>query len=98
MDAPLYPNYYRGIKKYEGHGKDFIAPGYGYRYIGVEPNSYSNAVVEMVKYHIDTLPIFRDIIDSSGTKGNYGVRPSIQMNKGERSLICMVQDEAIFKQ
>ena len=52
-------------KQYEGHGKDLIVPGSGYRYMGDDPNIYYNAVVEMVEYHIDTLPIFQDIIDTS---------------------------------
>ena len=66
------PNDYQGIKKYKGRGKDFIAPGYGYHHMGEDPNIYSNAVVETVEYHIYTFPIFRDILDASGPKGNYG--------------------------
>ena len=92
----LDPNEYKGIKKYEGHGKDLIVPGSGYRYMGDDPNIYSNAVVKMVEYHIDTLPIFQDIIDTSWLKVKYGGWMSVQMNEGERLVICMGQDEAIW--
>ena len=66
MDAPLNTNDYWGIKKYEGHGKDLIAPEYGYHYMSANPNSCSNAVVKIIEYHIDKLTIFQDIIDASG--------------------------------
>ena len=68
----MNPNDYLGIKIFEGHGRDLIAPGYGYRYMGADPNIYYNIVVGMVEYHIDTLPIFQDILDTSGPKVKYG--------------------------
>ena len=77
-------------KKYKVHGKDLILPVYGYRYMGAEPNSYSNAVVKTVEYHIDTFPIFQDIIDASGTKVNYVGWLSIHMNEDKCPLICMI--------
>ena len=47
---------------------------------------------------MDKLPIFQDIIDVSVPKGKYGGWLSVQMNKGKCPVICMGQDEAIFKQ
>ena len=75
-----------------------IAPGSGYRYMGTEPNSYSNVVVGMVEYHINTFPIFQDILDASRPKVKYGGWMSVRMNKGEQPVLCMVKDGAIFKQ
>ena len=74
-------------KKYEGHVKDYINPGYGYLYIGEDPNIYSNAVVEMVEYQIDKFPIFQDILGTSGPKGKYGGWLSVRMNKGKQPVI-----------
>ena len=50
--------------------------------MGADPSSYSNPVVEMVEYTIDTLPIFQDIIDASGMKGKYGYWLRVHMNEG----------------
>ena len=51
-------------KEYKVHGRNLIAPRYGYRYIGTNLNRYSNYSVKMVEYQIDTLPILQHIIDS----------------------------------
>ena len=69
-----------------------IAPGYGYHYVGADPYIHSNAIVEMVEYHIDTLPIFQDILDTIALKGGWLI---VRTDKGEHPVICMVQDEAI---
>ena len=68
-------------------------PGYVNCYMGAGPNSYYNAVVKMAECHIDTLPIFQDIIDASGTKGKYGGWMSVLMKKCEHPVICMGQYE-----
>ena len=54
-----------------------------------DPNGYSNTVIKLVEYHIDTFPIFKYIIDTSGTKLNDGGWLSICINKDERPVICM---------
>ena len=83
---------------YEGLENDKVFPGSGYRYKGCNPNDDSDDVVDMVEYHVDTLPAFQDIIDASGEKGKYGGWLSVRMQPGERPVICLGQDEAIFKQ
>ena len=96
-DAPLDPNDYRGIKKYEIYGKDLIAPESGYRYMGADTNSYYNNVIKMLGYHINTLTIFQYILDAIGSKGKYGGWMIVRINKGKIPVICMVQDESILK-
>ena len=73
-------------------------PGSGYSYLRSNPNIYSNAVAEIVEYHINTLPILQYIIGDSGPKGKYGCWLIVWMNKGEHPVLCMGQYEAIFKQ
>lgn len=78
-------------KQYEGIGEDKVVPGSGHRYT-------TNEGIEMVEYHVDTLPKFQDIIDASGERGKYGGWLSVRMETGERPVVCIGQDEAIFKQ
>ena len=50
-------------KQHEGIGKDKVVPGSGHRYT-------TNEGIEMVEYHVDTLPQFQDIVaDASGGNG-----------------------------
>ena len=51
----------------------------------------------MVEYHVDTLPHFQYILDKSGDEGKFGGWFSVKMELGELSVICLGQDEAIFK-
>jgi hypothetical protein len=83
-------------KQHEGIGEDKVVPGSGYRYRGIDPNA--NEEADMVEYHVDALPKFQEIVDASGERGKYGGWLSVRMNPGERPVVCIGQDEAIFKQ
>ena len=65
--------------------------------MGADTNSYYNTVDKMLEYHINTLPIFQDILDAIGSKGKYGGWIIVRINKGKLPVICMVQDEYILK-
>ena len=62
------------------------------------PNVDSNDVVDLVDYHVITLPQFEYIVDKIGRKGNFGGWLSVRMKLGEHPFICLGQYEAIFKQ
>ena len=62
------------------------------------PNYKSNYVVDLVQYHVNTLPYFQDILEKSGEKVNFRGWLSIRMKLAERPVICLGQDESIFKQ
>ena len=62
------------------------------------PNDYSNDVVDLLDYNVVTLPQFQDIVDKIGKKGKFGDWLSARMKLGERPVIFLGQDEAIFKQ
>ena len=61
------------------------------------PNDNSNYVHDFLEYHVNMLPQFQYIVDKIGDKGNFGGWLSFRMNLGERPVICLGQDEAIFK-
>ena len=71
-------------EQYEGYEKEKVIPVACYRYKGLNPNDNSNDAIDMVNYHVYTLPKFQDIVDKSGAKGKFGGWLSIRMNMGER--------------
>ena len=75
-----------------------VVPGPFYRYKGCNPDDNFNYFVDILKYHVDTLPQFQDIVDESGRKGKFGGWLSVCMNLVECPAICLVQYNAIFKQ
>ena len=51
----------------------------------------------MLEYHVDTLPQLQYIVDKSGEKGHFRGWLIVRINLGELPVICLGQDEAIFK-
>ena len=51
------------------------------------PNDNFNHVVDFVKYHVNTLSQFQDILDKIGEKGNFGGWLSVRMKLGELPVI-----------
>ena len=45
-------------EQYKECEKEKVVPGSGYRYKGYNPNDDSNDVVDLVEYHVKTLPHF----------------------------------------
>ena len=86
------------VRAVKGHEREKVFPGSGYRYKVCNLNDDSNDAIDLVEYHIDVLPQFQDIVDESGKKGKFEGCLIINMNLGERPVICLGQDEEIFKQ
>ena len=78
--------------------KEKVVPGSGCCYKSCNPNDDSNDVVDLVEYHVDTLPQFQDVVNKSGEKVNFGGWLSVWMKLGEHPVICLGQDGAICKQ
>ena len=84
--------------QYEGQEEEKFIPGSAYRYKVCNPNDYSNDVVDMLEYHVDTLPQLQVVLEKSGKKGTFGGWLSIRVKLGERPVIYLGQDKAILKQ
>ena len=56
----------------------------------------SNYVVDLVEYHVNTIPQFQYILDKIGEKRNFGGWLSVRMNMWERPVICLGRYEAIL--
>ena len=83
--------------QYKRYEKGKVVPVSGYQYKVYNPNDNSNDGIDMVEYHVGTLPQFQDIAYKSGEKGNFGCLLSVRMNLEEFLVICLGQDEVILK-
>ena len=84
-------------EQYGGYKKELVFPWSGYHYKWWNPNEKYNDVVDLVEYHVDTLPQFQYIVYKSGEKGNFGGWLGISTKLRESPLIFLGQYEAIFK-
>ena len=97
MYVYIDPDDRQGVISVQRVKKEKFVPGSGCRYKVCNPNKKYNDFFNWVEYHVDTLPQFQDILDKSGKKGNFGGWLIVRMKLRELPVICLGQDEAIFK-